>query len=74
VLKVRQVAERLNVSASKVYELVAQSEISYVRVGGAIRFEESDVRDFIESRRRGRKSAQSWQAKADPRPRLTFRR
>lgn len=73
-LKVAQVAERLNVSVSKVYELVAQNKISHVRVGGAIRFEESDISEFIECHRKGRKSAQSWQAKADPRPRLRFRR
>lgn len=73
-LKVPQVAERLNVSASKVYELVAQNEISHVRVGGAIRFEESDIADFVAAKRKGRKSAQSWQSKTDPRPRLRFKR
>ena len=57
-LTVKQVAERLNVSASCVYQLVETGRLSHHRIGvgrGAIRFSEQDVTDFLsESRSQSR--------------------
>ena len=53
-LTVADVAERLGVSVSLVYEIVAKGDISCYRIGprrGAIRFEEEDVDAYLKSRR-----------------------
>jgi excisionase family DNA binding protein len=49
-LTVKQVAERLNVSQSCVYQLVERRQIPHHRIGlgrGAIRFTEDDVSQFL---------------------------
>lgn len=66
-LRIADVAERLRVSASKVYELVAKRKIAHRRIDGAIRFEEADVREYLQSTKHGRKSAESWPARTNPR-------
>ncbi len=68
-LSVAEVADRLGLSASTVYQLVAERKMSHRRIGGAIRFEESDLAEFLEATKRGRKSADGWPKQADPRTR-----
>ena len=51
-LTVRQVAERLNVSASCVYQLVESGKIPNHRIGlgrGAIRVSEADLEEYLAS-------------------------
>jgi excisionase family DNA binding protein len=51
-LTVREVAERLRVSLTTVYQLCTSRQLPHVRVGpkrGAIRIREKDLRDFLES-------------------------
>ncbi len=54
VLTVADVAERLGVSISLVYELVSQKLIACYRVGsgrGTIRFAEADIDAYLQSRK-----------------------
>lgn len=51
-LTIKQVAERLQISANTVYRLVQKGRISSFRIGeneGAIRVSEEDLASFIES-------------------------
>ena len=52
-LKVKQVAERLNCSEPYVYALVDRRELPCVRLGRAIRVEASAVERFISARKIG---------------------
>jgi excisionase family DNA binding protein len=51
-LKVAQVAERLSLSESKVYQLVEEGRIAHHRLGGAIRFSEEQVDAYLEATKR----------------------
>jgi excisionase family DNA binding protein len=42
-----QVAQRFEVSRSKVYELLAAGQLRSVRIGGSRRIPESAVREFL---------------------------
>ena len=66
-LKVRQVASRLNVSPSKVYELIETGKLGHYRMDGAIRVSEDQVREYLESTRREPAARES---KTGPRPPL----
>jgi excisionase family DNA binding protein len=44
---VKQAAEHLGVSASKIYQLVSAREISFYRVGGKILFSDEDLAAFL---------------------------
>lgn len=53
-LTVVEVAERLKVSGSFVYRLIASGQLTFVRVGngqGRVRIDESDLQVYIDSRR-----------------------
>jgi excisionase family DNA binding protein len=52
-LRVCDVAKRLGVSRSSVYALCAQGELRHVRVMNCIRVAQSDLTDFLKSRRSG---------------------
>ena len=54
-LKVSQVADRLNLSTSKVYELVEQGKLAHHRIGGAIRVSEEQLVEFLEETKRERR-------------------
>jgi len=54
-LRVKQVAERLNLSESKVYELVERGEMPHHRFGGAIRVSEEQVAEYLEATKRERR-------------------
>lgn len=47
-LKVRDVAARLSLSESKIYELVECGELSHYRFGGAIRVSEQQIAEFLQ--------------------------
>lgn len=52
-LTVRETAEYLRLSTSKVYDMIAQRAIPYVRVGlgrGVIRLRRSDIDAWLEAR------------------------
>jgi excisionase family DNA binding protein len=53
-LNVKQVAERLSVSESKIYRLVEAGELPHHRIGGAIRFSEEQLSEFLQGARRER--------------------
>jgi excisionase family DNA binding protein len=69
VLRVKQVAERLNLSVSKIYELVESGELPHHRFGGAIRVSEEQIAEYMNRTKRERKSAAPPKG-AGPRPRL----
>ena len=65
-LTVKQVAERLTVSASCIYQLVETGRLSHHRIGvgrGAIRFSEQDIDDFLSD---ARQHSQQTGTAADP--------
>ena len=51
-LKVSQVANRLNLSISKTYELIEQGQLGHHRLGSAIRVSESQLEEFLNSTKR----------------------
>ena len=62
-LKVSQLASRLNLSESKIYEMVEKGEIEHHRIGGAIRFTEENLNALLEETRRERRERQPRQSK-----------
>ena len=48
-MTVNEVARRIGISASKVYQLVSARRIAHYRIGGKIIFSEPDVASFLES-------------------------
>lgn len=69
-LKVKQVANRLSLSQSKVYELVESGDLPHHRIGGAIRVSEEQLTEYLETTRRERGPAPQ-QRKTGPRPKLS---
>jgi excisionase family DNA binding protein len=69
-LRVKQVAERLCLSESKVYELVERGELPHHRFGGAIRVSEQQIADYLEETKRERILLRQSRRKTGPRPRL----
>jgi excisionase family DNA binding protein len=53
-LKVSQVANRLNLSQSKVYELIESGDLPHHRLGSAIRVSEEQLAAFLDSTKRER--------------------
>ena len=53
-LRVKQVAERLNLSESKIYEMVESGQLSHHRFGGAIRVSEEQIAEYLEETKRER--------------------
>ncbi len=56
-LRVKEVAKKLAVSGSKVYQLAAKGKLVSVRVGGNVRFRPIDVDRYIREHRSGGKDA-----------------
>ncbi len=61
-LTVKQVAETLQISASKVYELISRGEIPVYRIGGALRIGERELSEYLESCREERVTRQRKKA------------
>jgi excisionase family DNA binding protein len=53
-LKVSQLANRLNLSISKTYALIEKGEIGHHRLGGAIRISEEQLQQFLSATKRER--------------------
>ncbi len=54
-LRVKQVAERLNLSQSKIYEMVESGELPHHRFGGAIRVSEDQIAEYLEETKQERR-------------------
>ena len=68
-LRVSEVAERLELAASKVYELVERRKLSHHRLEGAIRISEDQIMEYLEETKRERETSEPVKTKP-PRPRL----
>ena len=68
-LKVGEVAKRLGLSISKVYQLVDRREIGHHRMDGAIRISEEQVAEYLEETRQDR-GGSIRPSRRPPRPRL----
>jgi len=68
-LTVRQVAEILAISQSKVYELIEGGDLSHHRMGGAIRISEEQIQEYLEGTKQGRREPEPRKSKP-PRPNL----
>lgn len=69
-LKVKQVAQRLNLSVAKTYELLNEGAIPYFRIGGSLRVSEEALSVYLESC----KSEVAASRQKPRRPRLKFMR
>lgn len=54
-LRVKEVAARLNLSESKVYELIESGQLPHHRFGGAIRVSEVQIAEFLDETKRDRR-------------------
>ena len=66
-LKVSELAKRLNLSESKIYQLVEAGKLEHHRFGGAIRFSEEQIAAYLEETRQERREDRK---SLTPRPRL----
>ncbi len=55
-LNVKDVADRLSLSPSKVYRLIENREIAHHRIGGAIRVTEEQIAEYLADTKRERKA------------------
>jgi excisionase family DNA binding protein len=69
-LKVKQVAERLNLSAAKVYELLGAGRLPHYRLDGAIRVSEEQLKHYLEGAKRERDEVPA--KKRQSRPQLRY--
>lgn len=53
-LTIKEVAEKLKISASFAYALVARGELASFGIGACIRVRESEVERFLDEHRRGK--------------------
>lgn len=67
-LKVSDVASLLNLSASKVYELIDEGKLAHHRIGGAIRVTEEQLAEFLEETKRERRGSKPRSAPPRPPP------
>lgn len=68
-LRVSDVAIRLSLSVSKVYELVERKHLAHHKIGGAIRISEQQLAEFLDQTRRER-GATERSTRRLPRPHL----
>jgi len=72
-LKVCDVAQRLNLSLSKVYGLIDQGKLPHHRLDAAIRVSEEQLADYLEATKRERRADEPLTAYRPPRPRVTLK-
>ena len=53
-LRVRDVATRLALSESKVYQLIRSGELPHYKLGGALRVSEEQLLDYLVASQKGR--------------------
>jgi excisionase family DNA binding protein len=68
-LRVRDIADRLCLSMSKVYDLVETRQIGHYKIGGAIRISEEQLTEFLDQTRQER-GASERSTRRLPHPRL----
>ncbi len=51
-LSVMQVAELLGLRKQTVYVMVMRHQIPHLKIGGALRFDPNEIRDFIEDKKK----------------------
>ena len=68
-LRVSDVAKRLSLSVSKVYELCEKRLIAYHKIGGSIRISETQLSEFLDATQQER-GAKERPTQKLPRPRL----
>lgn len=75
-MTVKEAARALSISPSKLYEMVERSEIGHCRIGGSIRFADSDLSDLMEETKKTRREPETTRKSKIPssRPRLRFHR
>ncbi len=64
-LKMKQVAERLNISLSKTYELVQEERLESYKIDGAVRVSEEQLKKYLDGRKRGQRPP-PWPEKTKP--------
>ncbi len=64
-LKMKQVAERLNISLSKTYELVQAERLESYKIDGAVRVSEEQLQKYLDGRKRGQQPP-PWPEKTKP--------
>lgn len=69
-LKISEVAERLNLSPSKVYEIISSGKLIVHKFDGSLRVSEEDLGQYIQACRSGRQSEEPQKQSPTPRPRL----
>ena len=75
-LRVDELAKRLNLSQSKIYAMVQRGEIEHHRIGGSIRFSEENIAQLLNETKMAKKDRGTTPSKKIPnsRPKLKFRR
>lgn len=53
-LRVAEIAKRLSISSSKVYQLIEKGELPHHRIGGAVRVSEEQLAAYLEVTKRDR--------------------
>lgn len=66
-LRVSQVASRLNLSASKVYQLIERGQLSHYRLGASIRISEEQLTAYLMETERRRSVPERPRARHRPR-------
>ena len=56
-LRVRDIAKRLALSESKVYQLIRSGELPHYKLGGALRVSEEQLMDYLVASQKGRVEA-----------------
>lgn len=54
-MTIKDVAEKLRISTKTVYRLINQGAVQPVKIGRATRIEDTDLQNYIQSIRKGRK-------------------
>ncbi len=65
-LNVKDVAERLSLSPSKVYRLIEDREIAHHRIGGAIRVTEEQIAEYLAETKRERQTVATSGVRSRP--------
>ncbi len=51
-MKYKEVAKKLSISETQVYALKATGKLPFIKIGRSTRFDEQDIQNFIQERKR----------------------
>lgn len=71
-LRVKELAQRLSLSRSQVYRLIASGELPHHKIRGAVRVSEEQLSDYLAGTKRERGKVST--TRRSPRPQLRFTR